>query len=310
MTNENQLPFDPSKVPDLINQGEIKVISTPPLKPSVEPSLPANEAMGEEMEKAKEIMGLDFFGPDQVEKAFGFKIDRTSLPKMRFTPQELTKAKANNQYLMLYAPKKADGTPITAKMLIDTLQPQFDREGKGKIQSDFTDWSEKEKFYTTETPRTAWRLITKNIIPGSLKHNYLQQTEDIVKYLKRTVFNGRSLPPDYKEAIEEFEEQKKGLKKNISDMNDDREVDDKLAGLKLTQMTRQTFVEDRYSWLVYFQNRNERLFENKYNWTSSQASGGSLVGVGGKGTATKGAYVRIVAPYNSTDGQLGVVVSR
>ena len=141
MTNENQLPFDPSKVPDLINQGEIKVIGTPLLKPAVEPSLPANEGMGEEMEKAKEIMGLEFFGPDQVEKAFGFKIDRTSLPKMRFTPQELTKAKANNQYLMLYAPKKADGTPITAKMLIDTLQPQFDREGKGKIQSDFTDWS-------------------------------------------------------------------------------------------------------------------------------------------------------------------------
>ena len=146
------------------------------------------------------------------------------------------------------------------------------------------------------------------MIPGSLGHNYLEQTEDIVKYLKRTVFNGISMSSDYKKAINEFEEQKKGIKKNISDQNW-HVAATKLAELKLTQMSRQTFVEERYGWLVYFQNRNEILFENKYNWTSSQASGGSLVGVG-KDTATKGAYVCIVAPYDSTDGQLGVVVSR
>ena len=308
MANENQLPFDPSKVPDLINQGEIKVISTPPLKPSVEPSLPANEGMGEEMEKAKEIMGLDFFGPDQVEKAFGFKIDRTSLPKMRFTPQELTKAKANNQYLMLYVAKKADGTPITAKMLVNALQPQFDSDGKGKIQVDYnyTDWYKNEKFYTTETPRTSWRLITKDVIPGSLNHNYLEQTEDIVKYLKRTVFNGISMSSDYKKAINEFEEQKKGIKKNISDQNW-HVAATKLAELKLTQMSRQTFVEERYGWLVRFQNRNERLFEDKYNWTSSQASDGRLVYVGSADSG--GAGVDSWLPEDSNDN-VGVVLSR
>jgi hypothetical protein len=308
MTNENQLPFDPSKVPDLINQGEIKVISTPPLKPAVEPSLPANEAMGKEMEKAKEIMGLEFFGPDQVEKAFGFKIDRTSLPKMRFTPQELTKAKANNQYLMLYVPKKADGTPITAKMLVNALQKKFDSDGKGKIQVDYNyaDWYKNEKFYATETPRPAWRLITKDIIPGSSRHNYLQQTEDIVKYLRGTVFNGASLPPDYKKAVDEFEKQKKGIKKNISD-NWQNEAASKLAGLKLTQMTRQTFVEERYGWLVYFQNRNERLFKYNCNWTSSQASDGNLVYIGLAGAG--GANVLHWGPANYS-GLVGAVVSR
>jgi hypothetical protein len=306
MTNENQLPFDPSKVPDLINQGEIKVISTPPLKPSVEPSLPANEAMGEEMEKAKEIMGLDFFGPDQVEKAFGFKIDRTSLPKMRFTPQELIKAKANNQYLMLYVSKKADGTPITAEMLVNALQPQFDRDGKGKIQNDDNWYKYKhEKFYTTETPRPAWKLITKDVIPGSLNHNYLEQTEDIVKYLKRTVFNGISMSSDYKKAINEFEEQKKGIKKNISDQNW-HVAATKLAELKLTQMSRQTFVEERYGWLVYFQNRKERLLEDKHTCTGSQASSGDLVLVGY--ADSEGAKVYGWGPGQSL-GYIGVVVS-
>jgi hypothetical protein len=307
MANENQLPFDPSKVPDLINQGQIKVISTPPLKPS-EPSLPANEAMGKEMEKAKEIMGTEFFGPDEVEKAFGFKIDRTSLPKMRFTPQELTKAKANNQYLMLYVPKKADGTPITAKMLVNALQKKFDSDGKGKIQVDYdyTDWYKNEKFYTTETPRTSWRLITKDVIPGSLNHNYLEQTEDIVKYLKRTVFNGISMSSDYKKAINEFEEQKKGIKKNISDQNW-HVAATKLAELKLTQMSRQTFVEERYGWLVYFQNRKERLLEDKHTWTGSQASSGGLVLVGR--ATTEGTDVGKGTPDRSR-GNLGVMLSR
>lgn len=254
--------------------------------------------------EAKEIMGDEFFGPDEVENAFGFEIDKDSIPDIPFSTQELSEAKANNQYLMLYVPKKADGTPITAEMLVNTLQPQFEKDGKGKIQYEI-DWYKNEKFYTADAPRPAWRLITKDVIPDSLSHNYFQQTEDIVKYLKGTVFKGHPIPADYQEAINEFEKQKKGIEKNLS--SNWKESADKLARLKLTQMTRQTFVEERYGWLVYFQNKNNRLLEDKYNWTGSQASGDLLVGVG-KADA-RGAVVSRWLPGDS-GGSIGVVLSR
>lgn len=227
--------------------------------------------------EAKDIMGTDFFGPDEVENAFGFEIDKDLIPDIPFSAQELADAKANGQYLMLYVSNKADGTRITAQELVNTLQEKFNSDGKGKIQYD-TDWYENEKFYTTDTPRIAWRLITKDVIPGSLNHNYLKQTEDIAKYLKGTVFKGRSIPADYQKAIDEFERQKKGIGKNLS--SDWQDSANKLLKLKLTQLTRQTFVEERYGWLVYFQNRNDRLLESKYTWTGAQASDGGLVGVG------------------------------
>ncbi|KKQ34076.1 MAG: hypothetical protein US48_C0002G0020 [Candidatus Levybacteria bacterium GW2011_GWA2_37_36] len=148
-------------------------------------------------------------------------------------------------------------------------------------------------------------MITKDVIPDSLNHNYLQQAEDIVKYLKGTVFKGRSIPTDYQEAIAEFEKQKRGIEKNL--LSNWKDSANKLAGLKLTQMTRQTFVEQHYGWLVYFQNRNERLLEDKYNWTGSRASDGRLVGVGG--SAAGGAYVVDWEPDGSDD-DIGVVLSR
>jgi len=254
--------------------------------------------------EARDIMGDEFFGPDEVENAFGFEIDRDLIPEIPFSVQELAEAKANGQYLMLYVPKRADGTNITAQGLVDALQEQFERDGKGKIQYD-TSWYNGESFYTTDTPRNAWRLITKDVIPGSLSHNYLQQTEDIVKYLKDTVFKGRSVPADYQEAIDEFERENNDLRRNLSSKW--QESANKLAGLKLTQMTRQTFVEERYGWLVYFQNRNNRLLENRYNWTGSQASDGNLVGVGD--ADAHGAGVGYWKP-GSSDGGVGVVFSR
>ena len=254
--------------------------------------------------EARGIMGDEFFGPDEVEKAFGFEINRDLIPDIPFSTQELSEAKANGQYLMLYVSNKADGNPITVKELVNTLQEQFKRDGKGKIQYD-TSWCENEKFYTTDTPRIAWRLITKDVIPDSLGRNYLQQTEDIVKYLKGTVFNDRSIPTDYQEAIAEFERQKEDIGKNLS--SDWLKAASQLAGLKLTQMTRQTFVEERYGWLVYFKKENKRLLENIYTWTGSQMSDGLLVDVGRTGAF--GALVSRWAPEHTSD-YLGVVLSR
>ena len=62
MANENLLPFDPNKVPDLIRQGEIRVVSTPTL-PSPEPAVvPTSRAV----ERAKQLFGEDFLGEEAI----------------------------------------------------------------------------------------------------------------------------------------------------------------------------------------------------------------------------------------------------
>ena len=58
MANENQLPFDPNKVPDLIRTGKIRIISTPTI-PAAPP--PMHEIKGENatVERAKNLLGKD-----------------------------------------------------------------------------------------------------------------------------------------------------------------------------------------------------------------------------------------------------------
>ncbi|MBM3209248.1 ATP-dependent Clp protease ATP-binding subunit [Candidatus Shapirobacteria bacterium] len=254
-------------------------------------------------QKEKKIMGLEFFGPDEVERAFGFRIDRDSIPDIPFSPQELREAKANGQYLMLFVPNKADGTGITAQELVNTLSGQFERDTNGKIQYR-VDWYEKEKFYTHDTPRPAWRLITKEGIPCA-DHNYLEQTDDIVRYLKDTIFRGETIPPEFQEAIDEFEREKEDLRKNISSKWE--ETARRLAELKLTRLTRPTLVEERWAWLVYFKNRGQRLLENTHTNTCSQSSGGLLVAVGD--ADADGARVSGWPPER-TFGRLVAVISR
>lgn len=259
--------------------------------------------------EAREIMGEEFFGPDEIENAFGFGIDRSLIPEIPFSTRELVEARMNDCYLMLYVPKKSDGTNITAQGLVDALQEQFEHDGKGKIQSRQTLHHSKdlsvESLFTTDTPRNAWRLITKDVIPGSLRRNYLQQTEAIVKYLTGTVFKGRDVPADYQEAIDEFEREKNDLRINL--LSKREESANILVGLKLTQMTRQTFVEERYAWIVYFQNRNKRLLEKNFTCTGSQTSDNRLILVGE--TDAGGADVTHWPPDESWPG-VGVVFSR
>ena len=49
--------------------------------------------VSEQIEKAKEIMGADLFGPEQVRSAFLDQVDISEVPSIPFSGEELEKAK-------------------------------------------------------------------------------------------------------------------------------------------------------------------------------------------------------------------------
>jgi len=255
--------------------------------------------------EVKEIMGGDFFGPEEVENALDYELDRSRIPDIPFSIEELRKAKARGEFLMLFVPETTHGNPITMKRLHDDQSPKIEASGKGKVLYD-TDWYQWEEFFTTDTPRPAWRLVTKEVIPGSTNHNYLEQTRDIINYFNILYPGGTGLPLDYAEAIGEFSKLSSEIERTLSGSRW-AESAKLLASLEINQMLRQSPVEALYAGLVYLQTRNERLLENMYAWTNRQTSHGYLLYVGRAGT--RGARVYRWLPGHS-GGNLGVVVSR
>lgn len=192
------------------------------------------------------------------------------------------KRKELGQFLILRVDKEKDGTKLSMKRMQDILSKKFEEEGEGKVFWD-TDWYEKEEFFTGDSPKLSWALTSKEVIPNSTDKNYLQQTEEIIVYLKEQVFRGEAIPKEYKDAITEFTDQKERIEKLIED--DWKEAAKLLEGLQINQLIRQSPVEFMYDILAYFRNNKERLFEdNIYTWTRRRASDGKLVLVGAFGS--------------------------
>jgi hypothetical protein len=238
----------------------------------------------EKMDMAREIMGEEFFGYQEVERAFGIEVNPEDIPEIPFLREELEKAKELNQFLVLRVDKAPDGKPLSLQKINEILKGKvsdgskllYADDGKGGIQSD--SWHKNEEFSKNESPRLAWALVSKEVIPNSTSKNYLQQTEELVNYIKNSVFKGEKIPEEYQEAIGEFEKEKDGIGKITS--SEWQKAAEKLSNLKINRLTRQNPAEVLYDIAIYFQNKSERILENKYSWTYSRASDGMLVYVG------------------------------
>ena len=265
----------------------------------------------EQMDMAKEVMGEEFFGFQEVKKAFGIEINPEGIPEIPFSREELEKAKELNQFLVLRINMASDGKPLTLQKINEILKGKvsdgskllYADDGTGKIKSD--SWYKDEGFSKVDKPKLAWALVSKEVIPNSTSKNYLNQTEELVGYLKNQVFKGEEMPEEYKESIKEFEKEKGEIEKLMS--SDWEKAAEKLSGLKINQMTRQNPAEALYDIAIYFQNKGERILEKIYTWTARRGSDGELVVVGGFDSG--GAGVSRHRPGGSSD-HLGVAFSR
>lgn len=265
----------------------------------------------EQMLRAKEIMGEEFFGPEEIEKAFGIRVNPDRIPGIPFAGENLERARELGQFLILRVDTADDGTPLTMVEINKLLKGKvsggakalYDNDGSGQLKDDA--WYRGEAFATQDPPRLSWALVGKEVLPDSSNKNYLEQTVEIVDYLKNEVFAGKEIPVEFQSAISEFEKAKDEIGKLID--NDWQKAAKQLEELAITKLTRQTPVEILYDILVYFQNTGDRLLENMYTWTAKRSSGGEFVSVGS--FDADGAYVGGADPRDQ-DVSLGVSFSR
>ena len=265
----------------------------------------------EQMDMAKEVMNEEFFGFQEVKKAFGIEINPEDIPKIPFEKAELERAKELNQFLVLRVDKAPDGEPLSMQKINEILKGKVSDgskllssdDGKGGLKYD--SWHRDEKFSKEEAPKLAWSLVSKEVIPNSTSKNYLQQTEELVNYIKNSVFKGEEVPEEYQEAIKEFEEEKDGIEKIITSRWE--EAAEKLSNLKINRLARQNPAEVLYDIAISFQNKGERILENQRSWTHGRGSRETLVGVGGFGANGVGVSGQMPG---DTGSDVGVIFSR
>jgi len=279
------------KDPDTISLGEAER-DTQRAKELTQELLQIQQEL-ERIEKAKEIMGNDFMGPEQVAAAFNFDPTTIEVPPIPFSAQELERAKQLGQFLILRIDKDNGGNPLTMQRIGIILNDKL--KDNGKVFSNL-DWQQTEEFFTTDFPKARWALVSKDLLGyennGQIKDedeakvstnkNYLEQTQVLINYLKNEVFQGGTIPLEYTQAIAEFDQEKASIGAIIESSNGTewKRAAEMLENLQITQLLRQSSVEALYDLIVYFQITGVRLLSNQYVWTSCRASDGYLVRVG------------------------------
>jgi len=250
----------------------------------------AEAAEGEvSMEEAKEIMGVNFLGPEEAEEALGLRFEG-EIPAIPFPKEILEKMKDTHQ-LILYPDMLKDAADKIVPVISDDLYEYLDKKKKDgtKLLYD-TDWYKNETFFKRNGPEVKWKLVSKELIPNSTSKNYLEQTDVLCEYVKNTydIEDIDEIPIEVMEAMHEWDDLKRDTKKfeelkRFTKSDNEAEwksASDTLEKLKLTQMFRESFIEWFYRTALTERATGERLLPNKYSWTKSRGSHGSLVDAG------------------------------
>ena len=234
---------------------------------------------GIEFQEARELLGEDLIGPEEIEKTWG--VSPEEIPDIPFSREELERAKEMGQMLVLRIDKTADGKPMSMEAMNTILAKRWEKEKKGGLLNTAEGWRDRvtgSKDFAEVAPRAGWVLVSKELLPGSTSKNYIEQTEVIIKALREQAFKDAELPDEYEEAIREFEVNKDRLTKLMSE--NWQQAAKELSELKISQLTRQSLQEGIYDLALYFDKNGKRLLPNVYTWSNSRSSDGRLVSLG------------------------------
>ena len=232
-----------------------------------------------EFREAKELLGEDLIGPEEIEKTWGFRPDE--IPEVPFSREELERAKEMGQMLVLRVERTGDGKPMSLEAMNAILAKRWEKEKKGGFLNTAEGWRDRvtgSKDFAEVVPRSGWALVGKDLLPESTSKNYLEQTEIIVRALREKSFKDIEMPEEYEEAIREFEANKARLTKLMSE--NWQQAAKELSELKINQLTRQSIQETIYDLAMYYDVNGKRLLPDRYTWSNSRSTDGSLVNLG------------------------------
>jgi len=268
------------------------------------------ELIDDNLKRAEKIMGTDFIGPDQIAQVLDLSPSSIEVPFIPFSGIELERAKELGHFLIL----RVDNFTIQDlhRGLIKKLQDENRLFDTGV---DDPEWFEDEDFYTDEKPRSGWALVSKELIPDSTEKDYFQQIESIVFYLKNKVFADMILPVGisyWKVAIKEYLDAKDGIKSLM--FSNKRKALEKLASLKINNLTRQNAAEAFYDLNIYFYFTNEMLLPQDNDGLYMPNSCVTSTNIGGNFITVEdfdvyGCSIGYI-PFNRSNKNRGVIFSR
>ncbi|MDO8507933.1 MAG: hypothetical protein Q7S53_05225 [bacterium] len=280
---------------EALNDGDMQRAGE--LRDQISPHLEVlKEGLTVSLEKASEILGNDFLGPEEVGNVLRTKIEKEKVPDIPFSIKELEKAKELGQALILRVDKLGDNIEnLPLNML--TINGIISSAGKGSLERNCKlnpirlEDEYNEAFFIDETPRKGWALVGTSCVPGSLDRDILGQTDMVKEYLENEVFPQSSkMPLEYKDAIDSFNNARPFLKDIWYEGNSSsaKRLGAALEKQAITQLTRQTPVEAFYDSAVYYANNGENMFGYNGIITGTKDSRGHFIIVylqpGGSGT--------------------------
>ncbi len=112
-------------------------------------------------QRAAEIMGRNYHGPDQVAKHFGVRYRDTELTQLAEIPYPEDELRAKKDTHILVA-----GYPLTTLEIRKRMKRNFYKQ----------DWYENEDFARKTKVRLRWLLLLKTDVPNSRSKTYVEQT--------------------------------------------------------------------------------------------------------------------------------------
>jgi hypothetical protein len=203
--------------------------------------------------------GTDLLDSPEIKQVFGLGVASEGVP---FTEQDLALARQRDEMLVYYP------AGITMKN-IHKMRDNKTSDGR-KLFYDI-DWYKEESFFTNDTLRPGWRLVSRAVLDGSCNQNYVEQTAMLCEHLVSKVF--------VESAVAEFRKVEKELAELLS--KDWQEAAKRLVALKVNQMFRETPAEVLWSLSLYEGTNHERLLPSgSWTWTNKLSSRGNVVDVG------------------------------
>jgi len=241
------------------------------------------------LKEAIEILGCEnVHGIEDVEAMLseGF-VDISKVPPIPYTTEDLEKSKeikektGVEEMLVLFVADK-DGTPLTGERMSGLIQAEYDKLGLGKFLFD-TAWLKNKDFFTKLGLSYEWKLITKQIIPGSKSKRHHHEPGDTFTHQDTQEF-----------AIEEYA----------------KKLDIPRDSLHRPEPFQMLYAIALH--LIATENLNgkgkgERILTNESHWSNVVSSDGNPVNVGGADPDGAG---MVGNARDNWDGDLGVCLSR
>lgn len=215
------------------------------------------------MAKAKAIMGKNFYGPQEISKALDFKIDSSAIPSVSFSEKELERANSLGLILILRLPLSINSLKDTLKgKLPNNSKLLFDCDQKKGQLKKRTWYAEKDWFLKSDSEEAYWALTSNKFIMASTNKNYLQQTKQLVNYLKTKMFSTLdTLPLIYQKAINEWDSLQPVIEKMMESKNE-KIYEPMLESLKINQLCRPSPFAIIYDMVIIYKNNKSRSFRN------------------------------------------------